>query len=207
LSLAYVFKLYKAPKGDANHQGQNIYPGPRQGLSDHDLLTYHPPHLTDTFTFHLKAVVLMARVVQFNAKNKIRLQSDINNGTAPLDASFIPGTAYSDNIQLASTPGFLSSGNDTDPRIFIRSLPEFKALDEMISTFQACVPREYRDPFRSTTGALDVSVAAHERSVDIHLYVAQTLPALQVTYLFRILINVLTFLNIFVGLQRNDHLT
>jgi hypothetical protein len=161
----------------------------RQRLSDPDLLTHHPPHLTDSFTLHLKAQILAGRIIDFNGAIRIRRQSDYNNGASTLDAFFTPGGhAYSDNILFAATfgadhqPTPLSDDKTerarpidsySEPLLRLRDLPEFLALDTAIVSFQNSIPKEYQDPFYVKDS--DSGYGHSSCSVDPHLYCAHAL--------------------------------
>jgi len=161
----------------ADYESGSVASGPRQRLSDKDVLTNHPSHLTDSFTMHLKGCILIMRVGTFNIQSALRRQADINHGLFPPEASFNPTSLFCDLTLGPSSPSMNPSNNHNSCQSSIRELPAFKTLDNAIAAFQLSIPKEYRDPWapnRKRSGLH--SSPSSIPSVDHNLYSLNVLP-------------------------------
>ncbi|KIO22827.1 hypothetical protein M407DRAFT_27699 [Tulasnella calospora MUT 4182] len=159
----------------------------RQHLFTPKMLVNHPPLMTDAFTLYLKASVLLGKVKTFNVRFKMRY-TDGAGPTAMGSATYTASELY-DNHQsnahdpynwgqqaaqqqrsppLRSNPAYpygapsSTAGSKIDPR----ETAEFQLLDNLIRSFIASIPREYKDPVPTDLGL----------KLDPVLYTAHLLP-------------------------------
>jgi len=168
----------------ADFENGTINMGRHQHLSDPDLLTNHPPDLTDAFTLHLKQVVILSRVGGFHRRLRIQRQTEMMNGarsTGVLDDRVTPmldkfvhrgGGAVDPSFCLSSGVGFGPPQSAAD---LIQDQPSFKALENAIVAFRLSIPKHLRDPFarpssRPGTFANPGFRGVHGISVDATLY-------------------------------------
>lgn len=151
---------------------------PRQTLHDNDILTNHPPHLTDSFTLYLKSILIGARVATFNARMKMERESKIKNGLLPPEAAFNPAGMFSSMRRLlspsthshsreATSTGSSPSGlgdyngssdasssadaghaNTLEGMTPIRDLPAFQRLQDDLAAFRASFPPPFADAIK-----------------------------------------------------------
>ncbi|KAG9007841.1 hypothetical protein FRB93_007232 [Tulasnella sp. JGI-2019a] len=120
LSLHQVFPVRA---GDFSGDSVPIYE--RQRLTTPDILTTHPPAVTDSFTLYIKAAILLGKVKTFNWRFKLR-SGDLNDNADPrvsqefqiLD-SLIEGFKASVPKELKE---FLSANGKLDPTLHMALL-------------------------------------------------------------------------------------
>ncbi|KAF8325796.1 uncharacterized protein EI90DRAFT_3071770 [Cantharellus anzutake] len=159
-----------------DYESGNIAPGLRQRLSDVDILTNHPAYLTDPFTMHLKACILMMKVGMFNIQTCLHRQADIYSGAIPSDASFTPYSLFCDFSLSPSSPLIMLPSNHHAGPLPVRDLSGFASLDNMIIAFQMSIPKEYRDPWAPRSRYANIFTWPSVSSVDHDLYCLNVLP-------------------------------
>lgn len=124
----------------------------RQHLLSQNVLITHPPLSTDSFTLYVKAAAILGKVRSFNRRYRQHY------AVIPISPG---GERLSPSSGLGSIPPD-GEARARDPR----ETKEFKALDDLISAFIASIPKEFKDPVGTSTGA----------KIDPTLYVAHLLP-------------------------------
>jgi hypothetical protein len=155
----------------------------RQKLADPDFFTYHPPELSDSFTFHLKAVMVAVRVSEFNSTVKKRRDSDIRNGYARSSKAFNPSLVFSDDRQLASKLEQLSL-QETEEYEYpdITQSDWFRSIDRLIRDFRQNVPKQFINPFSpNRSQASSWSNGVYEKHEIRQLFAAHSVLEMSVT--------------------------
>lgn len=140
-------------------------PGPRQDLSDPDLLTCHPPHLTDGWVLTIKLYSLMGRISLFYRRLELQHHAEVFKLRREPDNRFY---ALHPTWDFLGGKGYWPLVNKMCTEE-VRRLPKFSILDSSITGklsshytcevtplnvedrapgFRLSLPAEYRDPFK-----------------------------------------------------------
>lgn len=157
---------------------------PRQTIHDEDVLTNHPPHLTDSFTLYLKTLLVGARVTTFNARMKMERESKINNGLLPPETAFEPVGMFSTMSRMVSTQQNSSLNNTRTGIPRITNMLAFKKLEVELDSFWASFPPQLDDAIKplGSSSIGGVSNGRSLKSVDGLLYLAHVITALLVSF-------------------------
>lgn len=115
------------------------------------MLITHPASATDPFTLYIKAAVLLGKVKSFNGRFRYR---------------YTDGLAFGLGAAKDGESNLVNELTTIDPR----ATAEFRTLDNLIETFTAGIPKEFRDPVGLQSGA----------KLDPILYVAHMVPHMYV---------------------------
>jgi hypothetical protein len=100
----------------------------RQFSNDRNVLTYHPPQHTDSFTLYIKAAMVLSRVKAFNTRFRGRYHA----GDPALHS---PATKIPVSLE------------DLDPR----ETPAFREVDSLVTSWASSFPPQFRAPIQDET--------------------------------------------------------
>lgn len=102
----------------------------RQYLSDPDILTNHPAHLTDGWVLTIKAYSILGRISTFNRRLELHRRAEVSRGKRDESELFypLPMTCDHERLKLGFVQ-FLNASSSPD----ILASSQFKTLDSNIA--------------------------------------------------------------------------
>ncbi|KAF8316768.1 hypothetical protein DL93DRAFT_2095989 [Clavulina sp. PMI_390] len=148
------------PARYVDYEAGLFIPGPRQHLSDPDIFTNHPPHLTDSWVLSVKAFCLLGRISTFNRRLELHRRGEVNDLIRPSSEMFYPVLPECDGLrQDSGYDRWYNSGSSPE----IVQSTTFRMLDSQITGFRLSIPPEYRNPIK-TDAYTDMGRGAMGRS-------------------------------------------
>ncbi|KAF8316769.1 hypothetical protein DL93DRAFT_2165898 [Clavulina sp. PMI_390] len=134
------------PARYVDYEAGIFVPAPRQHLSDPDVFTNHPPHLTDSWVLSVKAFSLLGRIGTFNRRLELHRRGEVNNLIRPSSELFYPIFFACDGVrQDSGYDVWYNSGSSSE----IVQSAAFRMLDSQITGFRLSIPPEYRNPIKT----------------------------------------------------------